>query len=172
MKKIFYCLLLAVMLSSCFGEPKKSEAKEEGKTRIGDIVFVNGAQGVVFSVTPDGQHGKVVSVTETSESWDRAKNWCAQLGNGWRLPSKSELYAIRKNNTYISDAILFKCKGRRDEFRLDFHWSSEEDLPYVGIYGERGYACAWCVSTYSLDAGKDHTSAKENSEYVRAVCEF
>ena len=171
MKKIFYCLLLAVMLSSCFDEPKKSEAEEEGKTRIGDVVFVNGAQGVVFSVTPDGQHGKVVSVLETKESWDRAKNWCAQYGNGWRLPSRSELYAIRKNSVDISDALRYDCKGRRDEFHLDFHWSSEEE-PYVTYTGRVVYDCAWCASTYFLDEGKDHTSAKVNSEYVRAVCEF
>ena len=159
------------MLSSCFGEPKKSEAKEERKTRIGDIVFVNGAQGVVFSVTPDGQHGKVVSVLETSGSWDYAKNWCVQYGNGWRLPSKSELYAIRKNNTDISDAILFKCKGRRDEFHYDYHWSSEEE-PCVTYTGRVVYDHAWRVSTYSLDAGKDNSYYKDNHSYVRAVCEF
>ena len=170
MKKILCCLLLAVMLSACFSAPKKS--KEDGKTRVGDIVFVNGAQGVVFSVTPGGQHGKVVSVLETRESWDRAKKWCAQLGNGWRLPSKSELYAIRKNSLDISDAILFKCKGRRDEFHYDFHWSSEEDYPYVTSTGGIDYSHAWCVSTYSLDEGKDNSNYKGNSSYVRAVCEF
>ena len=81
--------------------------------KVGDIVVVNGELGVVFAVTTDGQHGKAVSVLETKCNWSNAKNWCTQIGTGWRLPTQEELKVIYENmrtiNTSLKYAGILNC---------------------------------------------------------------
>jgi clan AA aspartic protease (TIGR02281 family) len=48
--------------------------------------------------------------------WDNAKNACASLGEGWRLPTKEELN------------ILFENKEKIGGFVHDLYWSSTKDL--------------------------------------------
>ena len=43
--------------------------------KIGDIYDVGGKQGVVFEVTPDGKHGKIVSLDEKKFRWCSAKQY-------------------------------------------------------------------------------------------------
>ena len=47
-------------------------------------------------------------------NWDDAKKACAELGDGWRLPTKDELDFLNKNKKKIGG------------FAEDFHWSSSE----------------------------------------------
>ncbi|MBL0202382.1 MAG: DUF1566 domain-containing protein [Chitinophagaceae bacterium] len=47
-------------------------------------------------------------------SWDKAKEACAELGNGWRLPTKDELNEMYKNRVAIGG------------FTLGGYWSSTE----------------------------------------------
>ena len=57
--------------------------------------------------------------------WDNAKNACASLGDGWRLPTKEELN------------ILFKNKEKIGGFVHDLYWSSTKDLSateYTGVW--------------------------------------
>jgi hypothetical protein len=47
-------------------------------------------------------------------NWDDAKKSCRALGNGWRLPTKTELN------------ILYKNREKIGGFRDDIYWSSTE----------------------------------------------
>ena len=84
MKKIFILICTLFIAANVSAQTRK----------VGDIIMVNGELGVVFAVTTDGQHGKAMSVSETECNWDKAKKWCADLGGGWRLPTKDELLII------------------------------------------------------------------------------
>lgn len=90
MKKIL--IVICILFSTAFASAQQTR-------NVGDIMMVNGEFGVVFAVTTDGQHGKVLCVTSSKCSWGNAKSWCLQVGNKWRLPTKDELRIIyhRKN---------------------------------------------------------------------------
>ena len=161
MKRIFCCLLVAVMLSACGGETKKSETnqesvpRKEGEKRVGDIIMVNGEMGIVYAVTSDGQHGNVVSVTEGEGNWEAAKQWCAQYGRDWRLPSKDELVVIHRKRDVLNPILT--ANGYTE---LSYWcWSSTESNSY----------CAWLVNMYN---GYTFDLSKYDGGYVRAVSAF
>ena len=92
--------------------------------KIGDIIVVGGEMGIVYAVTTDGQHGKVVSVTNSGHgNWDRANQWCAQYGKGWRMPSSSELNVIYKKREILNPIL------EENGFRpfVNYCWSSTEN---------------------------------------------
>lgn len=92
--------------------------------KIGDYYDNNNRQGVVFAVTPDGKHGKMVSINQAPENknWSGAKSWCSSLGSGWRLPTEEELLAIYRNK----DALNAVLAAVGDEIPGYWHWSSME----------------------------------------------
>lgn len=132
--------------------------QQSGGYEIGDYYDVGGKQGVVFTVTPDGQHGKIVCLQDLGiAEWDDAKSICANLGSGWRLPTKAELLAIYEvvgqlNSMLIAlgDSIQENC----------WYWSSTE-------YNE---FCLWLVNMGNGDTGYDFKYYFE--AYVRAVSDF
>jgi hypothetical protein len=73
--------------------------------RVGDVITVRGAKGVVFAVSSDGQHGKVVSVFEAGRDWKQAKAWCSKYGQGWRLPNKKEMMLIYKKIAILNQSL-------------------------------------------------------------------
>ena len=150
MKKILYCLVLAVMLTACGGGSKPAPKK------VGDIITVNGAEGVVFEVDADGQHGKVMSVSTTKCAWSKAKVWSSRYGNDWRLPSVKELKTIYENRDVLNSALSAKgCQTLRNSS----HWASKE-------FSE---GRAWVVDMYNGDTGD---LDKYLNGHVRAVSDF
>ena len=197
---------------------KAREAAERRRLRIyavGDYYNDGVREGVVFEVSADGRHGKIVSMKQSAEElpWtinerkfglfkseaerligadsktDGAYNmaqvkaisgwrdkypafkWCADLGEGWYLPSIEELKVFTLN-TAIHDAVnrtLIARGGTKlyDKGENGWYWSSTENN-YKFSSGE---FCAWIVDMYdgytdyymkySLDFG-----------YVRAVSAF
>ena len=197
---------------------KALEAAERRRLRIyavGDYYNDGVREGVVFEVSADGRHGKIVSMKQSAEElpWtinerkfglfkseaerligadsktDGAYNmakvkaisgwrdkypafaWCADLGEGWNLPSIEELKVFTLN-TAIHDAVnrtLIARGGTKlyDKGENGWYWSSTENN-YKFSSGE---FCAWIVDMYdgytdyymkySLDFG-----------YVRAVSAF
>ena len=83
--------------------------------------------------------------------------WCADLGEGWYLPSKEELLIIFKNKDKLNSNLT-------DKLSINWHWSSTE---YDEQYN--GYFCAWIVHMYY---GNTLYSNKSNDYYVRAVSAF
>ena len=181
---------------------KPDKAKETKATySIGDYYNENGKEGVVFEVSADGKHGKIVSMTESAAGFqwssdkteqkrligaysesDGAYNmakvkarpdwqskypafkWCADLGEGWYLPSKEELLAIYKNKDKLNPKLT-------DKLSEGWYWSSTEDSRqdiFDAIFGVYDI-CAWLVD---MNGGNTYNPYKRNDGYVRAVSAF
>ena len=161
--------------------------------KVGDYYNDGVKEGVVFEVSADGRHGKIVSMKQSAEklqwasdsaeqkrligadsktagAYNMAKvkaisgwrekypafKWCADLGEGWYLPSKEELHTIYnhkdKLNPKLTDKLLFYWSSTED----DYQWSS-------------GEFCAWFVY---MSGGRTGSYRKTNYYYVRAVSAF
>jgi len=123
--------------------------------KVGDIIMVGGEMGIVYTVTSDGQHGKVMSVMQGEGTWEVAKHWCAQYGSGWRLPSKDELLVIYRKKDVLNP--ILKANGYNA--LSGWCWSSTEVNSYR----------AWDVDLYD---GYTFNYRKSFSHYVRAVSAF
>ena len=160
--------------------------------KLGDYYNNGVKEGVVFEISADGKHGKIVSMKQSAEAlvwssdsteqkrligadsetdgaynmakvkaisgWQRkypAFKWCADLGEGWYLPSKEELRTILRNKDKLNPNLIDK----------HWYWSStEEDSQYPD-----GEFSAWFVA---MDFGGNVSSNKSSNYYVRAVSAF
>ncbi len=122
--------------------------------KIGDYYDNNNRQGVVFAVTPDGKHGKIISLTQSKLSWESSETWCSNLGVGWRLPTKEELSIIYRNIDTLNKTLI--TMGIEI---TKWYWSSnsEKDKWAWIVFMSNGNACEM---------------PKYDSHYVRAVCTF
>ena len=82
-------------------------------------------------------------------NWDDAKETCAALGDGWRLPTKDELN------------ILYKNKDKIGGFVNDYYWSSTE--------GDNNYANN---QAFNNNGGFRNISLQTDPNKVRAVRTF
>ena len=181
---------------SSFGDSSKtlsavttvSNRKTSALYKVGDYYNENGKEGVVFEVSADGRHGKIVSMrqsgnlkwssdsaeqkrligadSKTDGAYNMAKvtaisgwrekypvfKWCADLGEGWYLPSKEELRTICRNKDKLNPNLTDKLPER-------WYWSSTELDEF----------CAWFVGMYN---GATYGYPKGNSDCVRAVSAF
>ena len=165
--------------------------------KVGDYYNENGKEGVVFEVTADGRHGKIVSMKRSAErlQWssdfyeqrrligadreiDGADNmskvkvisgwrwkypafaWCSDLGEGWYLPAKEELFTIYKNKD--KDKVNPRLK---DKLETLLDWSSTESKNQHSS----GEFCAWYVG---MGSGNTYNYRKRRLNYVRAVSAF
>ena len=142
------------MLSACGGE---TAPRKEGEKRVGDIIMIDGEFGVVFAVTSDGQHGKVMSVFETECNLDKAKTWCTtKLGCDWRLPTKDELQVIYRKKSAVNSALY---ANGFTTLSNDRYWSLKTT----------DESNVWVVNMYN---GDPCYSTKYDHYYVRAVSAF
>ena len=79
--------------------------------------------------------------------WYEAMEACADLGDGWRLPTKDELN------------VLYQNKDKIGGFAIVYYWSSTED----------GGSSAW---GQLFDDGTQGYGNKNGNTYVRAVRAF
>ena len=166
-----------------------SQTSSSGKIyKVGDYYNDGVKEGVVFEVSADGRHGKIVSMkqsvgrlqwlsdnaeqkrligadSETDGVYNMTKvkarpdwqskypafKWCADLGEGWYLPSKEELRTIYNHKDKLNSNLTDKLSG--------WYWSSKE-------YNE---FCAWGVKVGSGFTGSNN---KYDNYYVRAVSAF
>ena len=103
MKNLLY-LGIILILASCGSNESESTASNES------TVNVNGREVSTVKV------GNLEVMTEDlgHMSWDDAKKACADLGDGWRLPTKDELN------------VLYENKDEIGGFANDYYWSSTE----------------------------------------------
>ena len=86
----------------------------------------------------------------TEMDWDEAIKACADLGDGWRLPTQDELN------------ILYQNKDEIGGFVLDYYWSSTEF--------DNGIASGAWIQYFH--AGSQAYDDKNDFNYVRAVRAF
>ena len=131
---------------------------DNGVYKVGYYYNRNGKQGVVFEVSADGWSGKIISLQETQTTWDSAKQWCANLGQGWRLPTRAELQTISciKDNKEFQEGL--STSGAKP-VNFSFYWTGEE----------LGSDRAWYVL---MRDGYANDYRKSGNCYVRAVSAF
>ena len=121
--------------------------------KVGEIVVIGNEVGVVFFVTPDGQHGKVMSTSEITSSWEDACVWCSQLGIGWRLPSRSDLGAIHRKKDRLNSVL---SANGYEAIRNGYYWSadtpSDDGACYVYMDDGCTYASNKSYYGYSVRA--------------------
>lgn len=111
--------------------------------KVGDIYDVDGKRGVVFEVSEDGVHGKIVAVAQPTEkmTWYKAMEFGKTLNNGWYIPSLEEMQTLLGASEAVG-ATLQKngCKAPHfcwttDEFNVDCAWVlSVRTDSYGGFY--------------------------------------
>lgn len=127
----------------------------DGVYEVGYYYNRDGKQGVVFEVKNGGRSGKIISLDETKDSWDDAKSWCRDKGDGWYLPSMDELLVVYSNKSLVNKMLT----GKGEKLKSYWYWTSTE-------YGE---FCAWYVLVYD---GYTNNDNKNFSNCVRAVSAF
>lgn len=136
------------------------------------VSMTQSASGLQWSSDTTEQKRLIGADSETDGAYNTAKvkaisgwetkypafKWCADLGEGWYLPSKEELLIIYKNKEKLNSILT-------DKLLDDYYWSSTE---YDKQYG--GYFTAWLVD---MDNGDTNYGMKHGSYYyVRAVSAF
>lgn len=127
----------------------------KGIYRIGDLH--KNLKGIVFTIDNTGKHGKVLSLTETIQSWDNANR--IYSNKIWRLPSINELKMIYKNKNKLNQAIVRTGGMSLNTKYGSYYWSNEEWGPTT----------SWKISMY--DQGKNYAN-RDQTFYVRTVASF
>lgn len=157
--------------------------------KVGDYYNDGTKEGVVFEVTADGRHGKIVSMHEGTCQWasgkiakkrkvstrsvDGAQNmqiitqipdwesqypafkWCADLGDGWYLPSYEEMAKVYENISLINASLQDKIV----DYINYWYWTSSEYNRF----------CAWRIP---LPVTAFRNRVKRTTTFVRAVSTF
>ena len=128
--------------------------KKVGKitlTILSFSIFLLSCESNVKSKSSIIGNPKIIGQLEVAEidlpdsvNWAMANNSCKELGEGWRLPSKEELY------------YLYKKKDTIGGFNNFNYWTSTEI----------DSSSAWC---YTFTNGYPHRYNKINPGFVRAV---
>ncbi len=138
---------------------KKARLEEEygglgdnGVYKVGYYYNRNGKQGIVFEVSADGRSGKIISIVCTKEcNWYYAREWCANLGQGWRLPTKRELLIVSniRENTIFKEAVRRYIPRGSQGYIFAAVWGSDEYTDHLGN------DCATLVAVYDGTARDD-----------------
>ena len=118
------------------------------------VPWFNG--GVIYEITNGGVNGKMISVEETSASWNSAKTWCSNYGTGWYLPSYDEMSDVRRNKSIINSTLSaydFTALGKGD------YWTSGDEYSDSAMI-------------INITGGYGGTRSKDYSYDVRAVLAF
>ena len=166
--------------------------------KVGDYYNENGKEGVVFEVTDNGRHGKIVSLDEAELVWDSRVEWNGyKMINGTKTGANS--YSDGKANT---DKVM--QRGDSDQYPAfvwcrnkgaDWYLPAVEELEAIynnqsainstlakystGLdaywhwssteFEDKPEFCAWRVHMYS---GSTYYYTKDFDIYVRAVSAF
>jgi hypothetical protein len=135
MRSVLIFILLFPFFFSCDWIPE--DLSEDGSNRIGNLEVMNKDLGEM--------------------NWDDAMKEVAELGDGWRLPTKEEcLNILEPNESKLLNLKTSKC----------YYWTSSEGGPYSWTTkSTHAYVFQFGLGKYS------HCSAnyKHINNYVRAV---
>lgn len=155
---------------------KDNNTKVLGIYSVSDKYLRNGKEGIIFYVTDNGLHGKIVSEDETRCAWSTkdvstgatdendgmANMKKIQSISGWHEKYPAFAWCADKGEGWYLPALnelktLYESKVV--ELKSSWYWSSTED----------DYWCAWLVLMYNGDADGGN---KYDNYYVRAVSAF
>ena len=164
--------------------------------KVGDYYNENGKEGVVFEVTVDGRHGKIVSLDETQAPWDSRVKWNgSELSNGTKTGANSKCNGKANTDKIMkrSDSEYFEafvwCRNKGD----DWYLPAEDELEAIfnskskinstlAKYGGTELSDPWhwssteyyefCASLVYVDDGYANDNFKLSPNYVRAVSAF
>ena len=151
MRKFIYCLLVAIMFVAC--------AKKQPK-QVGDIIEINGVEGVIFDVSEDGQHGKALSVVQAYLDWCGANDWYSSLGENWDIATNEELSVVYAKKSVINAALR---ENGYQELGSDTYWALMIDSDGLRCQGR------FFMDTASFVYGDDYRFIPDN---VRIVTKF
>ena len=165
-----------------------TEHKAQDNYKIGDIVTVNGVQGIVFQTAPQV---KIVSVVEGVAKWSTQKQychatdwsdasynmarimampnwatdypavrWCTGLGEGWYLPTIRELRVIFENKKKIDEVLSRNGMATLGSKNKDAYILSSSEYNDDKVYN------------LSFKYGFDTRQGKDTEKSVRAVYAF
>ena len=128
--------------------------------KVGNLYDVEGKKGVVFEVSEDGKHGKIVALTGPAEpmTWAKAMEYGSQLTDGWYIPSHKELLSILSAIEVVNEKLQEVGK-KLSMHSSHFYWSTTEF----------DKECEWVVC---MATGSSGGSYKKNSFNVRAISQF
>jgi hypothetical protein len=156
MKKLLFLICALFMVGVSQAQTPQTQPQQK-VWKVGDVYNVNGKKGVVFTVSPDGQHGVIISLKSSFADWDSGKYWCSSLGSGWRMPNMHELQLIYAVKHTLNEA-LYWAEGSG---LFEIHWSSS--------LHERNTNMA---RTIDMSSGLTSYDEKNTKSYVRAVSSF
>ncbi|MBO5806327.1 MAG: TIR domain-containing protein [Tidjanibacter sp.] len=170
----------------------QSQSQPVAKTyKVGDLYDDGTKKGVVFDVSPDGKHGKIVSVEQAQKQWAIESVYRDKTGATSMSDGKANMQKIMAISGWREKYPAFAwCADlgegwylpARDELKAIYkaidiinatlsangctelntvYWSSSED----GTYG----FCAWLVY---MHGGYTYDSNKDGNVCVRAVSAF
>lgn len=184
----------AVLAVTVFNTARPTPAPAKKKYKVGDYYDDGNKEGIVFEVSEDGNHGKIISLAQSERiPWcadpvdaaeligvdndtDGAQNmakikeipdwetkypafkWCADLGEGWYLPSKRELTKVQQNIHWV------ESKGVLSSDTASYWTSTESDR-----VTDDDEVCSWLYYHFSGGIG---FAAKPHEAFVRAVATF
>lgn len=136
---------LAARLKPQLKAQQAMEQVRRGFVDLGGGVIRDSSTGLNWTQSDNGQQ----------ISWQGAQRWCAQRGDGWRLPSADELQAVVEQAQSIGVTSVFKLSGG-GFIRV---WSGTQN----------GSSEAWAVY---LNAGhRSSFSIEESANYdIGALC--
>ena len=176
-------------------QPKPAPAKTY---KVGDYYDDGKKQGVVFEVTADGKHGKIVSLTESPERlmWSEESEWKRLIGaddkhNGsnnmskvkqiadWREKYPAFAWCADLGEGWYLPAIAELRKFALDDAVHDAvnltlaakgkELANKCEFKYYWSSTELNESCPWLVGMYE---GYTYNYRKRNDYYVRAVSAF
>ncbi len=124
------------------------------KLNIGDYYNENGYNGIIFEVSADGTHGKILKTLGNSANWNMALAHCKVIGTSWRLPTPDEARHFFENKQIINTS----CKLHEMETLPVYVWTSSLFNENEAIYCDRHGQIEHMGTRYDLS--------------VVAVCEF
>lgn len=171
--------------------PLTEEIAEVETYSVGDYYDDGKRQGVVFEVSDDGRHGKIVSLDQTIERWctDREFEERSVVVASSDSDGKANTDKVMARADGVSYPAFRWCRAKGDEWYLP----SKEELKLLGQVcdkvnktlrdksmeelcdfwywssTEKNEFCAWHVS---VDDGSTTYDIKRRYDYVRAVSAF
>ena len=97
--------------------------------RVGNYYNVNGKEGIIFEVTPDGRHGKIISLDETDLQWctgeQFAKSIKTEASNDMDGRYNSNIIIKRQDHLNYPAIVWCRRKG------LDWYLPSAQELTAI-----------------------------------------